>query len=330
MLEKLIANLKESIPEPLRKKLGLENSNDDQPAEESEEEIQDSHDTSDNENAPEEDPKKKQISMIIRVAVVLGLAYLAIDQFVLKSNDPSTEIANIPTKPRKPRRIPVNPPVAEPAVTAADATATAETSAIPVTAETTTAAAEMTETSAVVPAETVPAVEITPASEVVAQNEAPPAAEVTPATEVVPPIENINIAEKVDEPAVGEVKPAESQVEKSLDSLIDSVDGNVKQEEDSTSKKETRLEDKIVADDVYTPPPAYDQLGRGLVYNCKEKYWACIDKVAYVTCNKNMKWNQSNGKPAECAIQNVYNSDDDCNVVQKYNVSTSKPTPFCQ
>ena len=88
---------------------------------------------------------------------------------------------------------------------------------------------------------------------------------------------------------------------------------------------------KIVDDvAVETAPPPYDQLGRGLVYNCKDKYWACVDKPAYVTCNKNMKWNKSKGNSAECVVQAIYGSDDDCAKVQKYNVSTSQATTFCQ
>ena len=108
--------------------------------------------------------------------------------------------------------------------------------------------------------------------------------------------------------------------------MIDSMDAK---EQAGETKKSPNLADKIVADDVYTPPPAYDQLGRGLVYNCKEKFWACIDRTAYINCNKNMKYNKAHGKTAECTVQNVYNSDEDCNTVQKYNVSTNKPTTFC-
>lgn len=319
MLEKLIANLKESLPEPLRKKLGMESNAEDQTSEDSEESGEDSHDTV----APEIDPKKKQLSMIIRVIVVLALGYLAIDQFFLTPEEPT--IVDVPAKPRK-RRPKVAPPVATEAVVAGNGAVT-DPAAV-----------------AAAPGETPPA-------------ETPPAvADTTPGS----PVENINIAEKTDttpavaaEPAVpdspivpevpvvpvapeteprvvvGEVK-TETQIDKSLDSLIDSVDGKNTNEVVSEEKKETKLEDKIVADDVYTPPPAYDQLGRGLVYNCKEKYWACIDKIAYVTCNKNMKWNQSHSKTSECVVQNVYNSDDDCSLVQKHNVSTSKATPFCQ
>lgn len=320
MLEKLIASLKESLPEPLRKKLGMEdnNHNQEQSSDNSDEVSEESHDTSDNENDSSEDKKKKQISMIIRVVVVLALAYLAIDQFILKSKDPSTEIADIFVKPRKPRK----KIATDPGVTAPEVIAIAGQS--PEVKPEELSSEKSLEVAA------------TPETAIMPEAQAPESAS---------PVENINITDKKMEEvpppaaseavvanalAVGEVKSNEAQIDKNLDSLIESVDGTEKANADSTSKKEMNLEDKIVADDVFTPPPAYDQLGRGLVYNCKEKYWACIDKIAYVACNKNMKWNKAHGKPAECVVQNVYNSDDDCSVVQKYNVSTSKATPFCQ
>lgn len=328
MLEKLIASLKQSLPGASQKK-GAEDddSHDEESGEHSDQDSGESHDTSDN------DKKKKQISMIIRVCVVLGLAYLAIDQFVLKEDDPSTDIANIPVKPRKPR---VKPVVAPPEAVA-------------------------------------PATEAKPAEAVAqAEPVAEKAAEPVAPKEELPPVENINIAEKVEEkapvepmavappevkieevktevvkaeipaevpqelpaespvPATGEVKTSESQIDKNIDSLIDTVDGAKKVDDVTGEKKESKLEDKIVADDVYTPPPQYDLIGRGLVYNCKEKYWACLDKGAYVACNKNMKWNKAHGKSAECVVQNVYNSDEDCGTIQKYNISTSQPTSFCK
>ncbi|RPJ77681.1 MAG: hypothetical protein EHM20_05695, partial [Alphaproteobacteria bacterium] len=137
MLEKLIANLKESLPGPLRKKLGMEdNTHEEEQVEEQVEEhseknsdeqsdegtgegSKESQGTSDS----EAEKKKKQISMIIRVAVILGLAYLAVDQFVLKNDNPDSEIANIPTPPRKSRK---KPEVA-PAETAPTEVAPAET-----------------------------------------------------------------------------------------------------------------------------------------------------------------------------------------------------------
>ena len=143
-------------------------------------------------------------------------------------------------------------------------------------------------------------------------------------------VENNSSASSEDAAAqIGEKKNIEPQLDKNMDSLIESVDGKDKKPDASAAKKSS-MEDKIVADDIYTSPPAYDQLGRGLVYNCKDKYWSCVDKLSYVACNKNMKWNKDHTKPAECFIQNVYNSDDDCSAVQKYNVSSNKDTAFCR
>jgi len=339
MLDKLLGNLKKSLPESLRGKMGSEET---QEEEYSEQESEESHDTSDNESPPE-DKKKKQISMIIRVVIVLGLGYMAATEFIFKSEPENTEVPTVAVK-RKPRRKPLKP--GDKPAEAKTAEATPGTDKKP------------GEAAAVNPADT--KAETKQATE--------PVAEETKTAEKQPPVENINIADKmsaeekvqekpsekvaekpaespkekeqpIDEtpivktpeeqsPQVGEVKSNEGGVEKSLDNLIENMDAKEKAPEGQ--KKTSKLEDKIVADDVYTPPPAYDQLGRGLVYNCKDKFWVCLDKTAYVACNKNMKWNKVHGKAAECAVQNVYNSDEDCSTVQKYNVSTNKPTPFCQ
>ena len=329
MLNKLINNLKQNLPEPIRKKLGIEDENAvESSSDYSEESDQDSHDTSDK-DASAEDKKKKKISMIIRVIVVIGLGYMAVTEFILKDDNQNSEVATIATKPRKPRKKPI---------------------AIEAKTEKVEENKIAEETPPVVPV-----TPVAPVEEVVVapKEETPPVVPVAPVAPVeeaslllrrkkfrlVAPVENINIAEKKDEdvPApitpVGEVKASESTVDQSIDKLIDKVDTTAKDPAEvgeTTVKKEINLADKIAKDDVYTPPPAYDQIGRGLVYNCKEKYWACIDKSAYVACNKNMKWNNEHGKQSECVVQNVYNSDDDCGVIQKYNISTSKETTFCK
>jgi hypothetical protein len=253
----------------------------------------------------EEEKTQKRNSMIIRVVVVIGLAYFFVTEFVLKKEE--IIAPPVAAKPRRPKK----EVVAEKEV-----------------------AAEKVDT---VPVEN--------------PIENPPMANPPPPVEeILPPVENINITEKKNEslslpkseeivsdvpdkgelaPQVGEVKVSETLVDKKIDSLIDSVDNAGNEMGEASKKVSASLEDKIVADDTYIPPPGYDLLGRGLVYNCKEKHWACLDKASYVTCNKNNKWNKSHGKPAECVVQNVYNSDEDCGVVQKYNVSTNKSTSFC-
>ncbi|MGZ3809044.1 MAG: hypothetical protein ACXVCE_13235 [Bacteriovorax sp.] len=342
MFEKFITNLKQSLPEPLRKKLGMEDKDhiDEEASEHSEEQSEEhfeepskeSHDTSDNSgDISPEDKKKKQISMLIRVVIVVGLGYIAVTEFVLKPND--NEVPVVAVKPRKHRK-------KAPLVTAETKPKEAKPAeAKPVEAKQDEKAAGN--------------IAATPASETKPEEEKNAGAALAGA---LPPVENINIAEKKSEeapaageepkaiddtpilknspaetaPQVGEVRQNDSQAEKSLDNLIDGMGGAEKSVADQAKKKETKLEEKIVADDVYTAPPSYEQLGRGLVYNCKEKYWACIDKTAYIACNKNMKWNKAHGKEIECAVQNVYNSEDDCGVVQKYNVSTNKTTSFCK
>ena len=310
MLEKLITNIKKSLSGMLGKKT-------DAAEEEINEGIEASMDSSDDENAlnaeqgetQAEDKKKKQMSMIIRVVVILGLAYYALDEFVLKSPEPSLEQAQVKT-PRKPKKIP--PPQAE--------------------------VAEKNE----LPTETPPA-------------ETPPAVTEAPMPEAQPPIENVNVLDKTESqaatlppveeaPPVVEQKPMEMapepKIDQSIDQLVEKVDQNVSnptevvnvpsQGQGREENKDSSMASKIVEEVTETAPPAYDQFGRGLVYNCKDRYWACLDKPSYVICNKNMKWNSSKGNPAECVIQAVYNSEEDCAKIQKYNVSTNKETSFCK
>lgn len=319
MFKKLITGLKQKIPEALRKKLGIEGEHvqeeeqleensgqtseepSEQPSEQSVEEgsgelKEDGGETSDSEISAS-DKKKKQITMIVRVALALVLGFLVLDHFFL-SNNSSNEVVNVPIRPRRKKLIPPPPPTAPVAV--------------PITEQ--------------------PKQETTPGVE---QN-------VTPA-----PVENVNITnEKSSETAPLKTKETEDkvdkevsktpeeksgeQVEKSIDSLIDQIDGKEQPGQAETAKNEKKLEDKIVAENVEVPAPLYDQLGRGLVYNCKEKHWACVDKDSYIGCNKNMKWNKSQGKPNECVTINVYATDDDCSIVQKYNVSTGVSTAFCE
>lgn len=312
MFEKLLTSLKQSLPESLRNKMGIEDENT------SGEEHSQEH--SSGEAGPSDDAlkKKKRIGMLIRVLFVLCAGYLAFDYFLAHDDSQTEFVAALSKKPKKRKITPLK---------------------------------NKDSTIAEVKKEEVKPVE--KPSEAPAENPIAEKSETKP-TESTPPIENINIADKKveetnptkpeekaidDVPIIntpneqivktGEIKPSE-QVDKTLDHLIDSVDKVEKVSEATPPKKVLKLEDKIVADDVYTEAPAYDQLGRGLVYNCKEKFWACIDKTAYISCNKNMKWNKAHGKPVECAVVNVYNSEEDCTVVQKYNISTSQPVSFCQ
>jgi hypothetical protein len=79
----------------------------------------------------------------------------------------------------------------------------------------------------------------------------------------------------------------------------------------------------------YSAPPSYDDFGRGLVYNCKGKHWACVGKNAYLGCEKNEAWSKENKKSYECKTSNIYATDKDCRIMQIHNINTIKDTTFC-
>ena len=80
----------------------------------------------------------------------------------------------------------------------------------------------------------------------------------------------------------------------------------------------------------YIAPPNYERRGRGLVYNCAGKHWACVDKFSYFQCRENQVWNERNQKPHECMTKNVYASGKDCITVQTHSINTAADTSFCE
>lgn len=109
---------------------------------------------------------------------------------------------------------------------------------------------------------------------------------------------------------------------------------NIKKEEitleDSIKNAvETVSEEDELADD-YISPPRYNRFGRGLVYNCKGKHWACVDQYSYLTCRENEKWNKQKNKKIECKTKNVYATSSDCIKVQTYYTNNSENTDFCK
>ncbi|MBT3584019.1 MAG: hypothetical protein HN509_03855 [Halobacteriovoraceae bacterium] len=79
----------------------------------------------------------------------------------------------------------------------------------------------------------------------------------------------------------------------------------------------------------YVEPPTYLRPGRGLVYNCKGKHWACVDKFSYFTCKDNLKWATSSKQNPECVAKDVYASMKDCRIVQVHFINTNLKTAFC-
>ena len=74
----------------------------------------------------------------------------------------------------------------------------------------------------------------------------------------------------------------------------------------------------------------YDKLGRGLVYNCAQGFWACVNKDEYLNCRENLKWSNKLGNKKNCVPQDVYAGVKDCQIMQIHNINTSISLNFCQ
>lgn len=112
---------------------------------------------------------------------------------------------------------------------------------------------------------------------------------------------------------------------------IKNEDQNSKKAIDKIIEQQKQLvKDQKVMEEDYQPMPDYEIYGRGLVYNCKGKHWACVNRQAYFQCKRNERWNYVRQNQPECITKDVYASSDDCRTIQVYNINTSVKTEFCR
>ncbi len=253
------------------------------------------------EDSPKEKPKniksEKKSNPIIKIIIVIVLGYLAYDEFLVEKPEstPEAQVANDKSeiKPKRKKKLKREEEATspDPVVTASQTTSDSNT-----TSSSSDPVSDDSMTNAISEVE----IEAVKKKEEELKNS---------------PVEEINIAS-----TIGEKEKNNEQ--STLDTSISQMNG-----EEIPSPK---LENKIDENSEYTEPPKYEILGRGLVYNCKGKHWACVDKTNYQICFKNMKHNEVNGKPSECVTQNVYANEGDCSTIQRYNVSTNVATSFCK
>ena len=79
----------------------------------------------------------------------------------------------------------------------------------------------------------------------------------------------------------------------------------------------------------YVSPPNYEYVGRGLVYNCLGKHWACVDAPSYKSCEDNFSSVKYLKKKIECHPYNVYETIRNCEDMQNRVISSSTKTNFC-
>jgi hypothetical protein len=269
------------------------------------------------------DSKEKK-SFYIRIGVALFVIYFAVDEFVLKQAPEEVAAPVATTAPirKKKKKNPVNPETETAQVGSEQPTPNAETTPGQALPETPTAETPPSETMIEKTTEPTVAEEL--------KNEIPPLAESennkqekvnveevvngkTPDVKIAEsaPIEpittggelNLGTGQNTDEVKVEEKPAPEVKIEEKLNKIITQVD------------EDTKAEVKE-----YVAPPNYEIAGRGLVYNCVNKHWACVERESYFTCEKNSRWLKKKKKAPECAIQNVYSTDSDCQTTQKYNV----------
>jgi hypothetical protein len=303
-------------------------------AKKSEDDDDDVAEAVESEKGGEDDEKKKKKSMAIKVVVILGLAYLAVDTFFL-TPDKKEEVVNIPApkKRKKPKKELEKKDEVKPSdAKVADAKA-------PDTANT---AVQNNPQDPPAGTNSTPPVENIniekSLKDVQAPDTAGPIGAMDPQGPVMPSMENA--------PATATNNGPNPEMDKAIGDLSANLNPQAPGPEVSPEAPKTDTPPAATAavetatepaeppapafNEPYAPPPNYEELGRGLVYNCKEGHWSCVNRLAYVACNKNTQWNRSSGKAPECVVQNIFKSDDDCGKMQRYYVANNKETSFCK
>jgi len=117
-----------------------------------------------------------------------------------------------------------------------------------------------------------------------------------------------------------EVDLVQENQQQEITDMISEIEKDVKNEKTNQEKNKFK----------YVPPPDYNYPGRGLVYNCLNKHWACVDKVPYSQCRDHYLWSHEKKKNPLCAPIDVYASDKDCIRAQTYNINTLKSVDKCK
>ena len=143
---------------------------------------------------------------------------------------------------------------------------------------------------------------------------------------------------KAEEPKVEEPIAEEPKVEEPVTSSADTVgdgtetsgDGTITDKilEDLEQQVKNEKPKEVIRD--YVSPPDYEYRGRGLVYNCAGKHWACVDAPSYKLCENNFSAINYLKKKVECYPASIYETTKGCELMQNRNVSSNQKTDFCK
>lgn len=131
--------------------------------------------------------------------------------------------------------------------------------------------------------------------------------------------------------------PITAPEDATVSSTEDTVDGSVPTSDgDMTDKILQDLENQVKKTEpkrevtTYVSPPDYEYRGRGLVYNCVGRHWACVDGSSYKSCEDNFSSTNYLKKKIECYPFNVYAAPRGCESMQNRVVSSNAKTDFCK
>lgn len=283
----------------LKDKLGDDSEEDDSKEDDSEEDEDDEEEEDDEVAAA---AKKKQT--IIRGFIVLICLYLAYDTFMETPEEP-VQAPVVKRKKRKKRKKKVKK-VVEKKIDKVEVAPAPKPAPVP---------DKIVKPAEVIVQEVAPIVKEVPEPKVyepIQLKKNDPVGEITP-DEIVPK----SLGEEI---SLGEMEQKNKKNENQLDKTLDKLSDNSPKMIENVEKK--NLE--------YTEPPTYQETGKGLVYNCSGKHWACVDKTSYLNCKKNTDWSIQNKKTPECHTSNVYESFNDCRVIQVDKINTLANTSFCK
>ena len=290
----------------------------------------DEEETSADEDA--EAAKKKKKSKILQYVIVGGTVLFLLSDYIIPTEEPVAVI-----KPAK-KGAKVKKPVAEAPAEEKPATDTAATTETPATDPATVTPSEspvdVTENPAdttTTPVETAPTdttVTETPTDTTTTPVETAPTDTTvteTPTDTTTTPIETAPVETSPTENTVTDTPAEDTGTGEATtpgeDNLTDQILEDLEKQAKDTQQPEQKKE--------YVAPPDYEYRGRGLVYNCSGKHWACVDAPSYKTCEDNASSVQYLKKKTECHPFNVYETPKGCEGVQNRMVSSSAKTAFC-
>jgi hypothetical protein len=293
----------------------------------------------DNDKVDAEAAKKKKKSKILQIAIGGGLALFLLSDYLIPTEEP------IPVPVLKKRSRPnkkVKPP---------EDTASAQEVKKDETSSTTETPTETpTEIPTEIPTETSVATETGPDSAVTVTSETPAEGALEAKTTDTTPTEaSSDVLSETSSQIPIETKPDTTTAEAPVDVTLPEPSTDTPVNVDSVDGEETKVtSDETITDQIledlekqaketlpvaqkkeYVSPPDYEYQGRGLVYNCQGKHWACVDAPSYKICEDNASSVKYLKKKTECHPYNVYETPKGCESMQNRMVSSSYKTEFC-